>query len=298
MSRRVGLLFILTFSLLNPRVGFAQQEEVRTDSGAIANKKLKRLILISSAGYGVTMLGLSQLWYKDFDKQPFSFFDDSQEWFQVDKLGHTYTTYHLGAFARNALARCHVPKNKAATIGAVSSFVMVSSIEIFDGYSSGYGASASDLVANTLGSALFWGQHRLWDEQRILPKFSFHQTDFPPLRPALLGTNLMEQIIKDYNGQTYWLSFDMDRFCRFPWWLNVAIGYGAEGFVYADKNTNILNRFSPQRQFYFGVDFDLSGIPTRSKFLKSVLSAANLIRLPAPTLELTEGKVRVLPFYF
>jgi hypothetical protein len=175
---------------------------------------------------------------------------------------------------------------------------MVSSIEIFDGYSSGYGASASDLVANTLGSALFWGQHRLWDEQRILPKFSFHQTDFPPLRPALLGTNLMEQIIKDYNGQTYWLSFDMDRFCRFPWWLNVAIGYGAEGFVYADKNTNILNRFSPQRQFYFGVDFDLSGIPTRSKFLKSVLSAANLIRLPAPTLELTEGKVRVLPFYF
>ena len=51
---------------------------------------------------------------------------------------------------------------------------------------------------------------------RIYPKFSFHRTDYAPLRPDVLGDGLAEEIFKDYNGQTYWLSFDMDKFIKFP----------------------------------------------------------------------------------
>ena len=36
------------------------------------------------------------------------------------------------------------------------------------------------------------------------PKFSFHQTKFASQRPETLGASLNEQILKDYNGQTYW----------------------------------------------------------------------------------------------
>jgi hypothetical protein len=59
-----------------------------------------------------------------------------------------------------------------------------------------------DIIANASGTALFV----LWKEQRITPKFSFHTTQYAQYRPNVLGSSLAEQMLKDYNGQTYWLS--------------------------------------------------------------------------------------------
>lgn len=216
----------------------------------------------------------------------------------MDKLGHFYSTFQISAFGSRAFQWAGLPKKKSDRIAAASSFFVISSIELFDGRSSGYGASASDLAANAIGASLYVAQQALWNETRIIPKFSFHQTYFAPMRPDVLGGNLGEEIIKDYNGQTHWLSTDVDKFTKFPKWLNIAIGYGAHSMLYANNRSNIQNGLEPFRQYYIGLDFDLSGINTRSKLVKGLLHIANLVKLPAPTLEFSQGKVKAHAFYF
>jgi len=74
---------------------------------------------------------------------------------------------------------------------------------------------------------------------------------------------------------------------NFPKWLNIAFGYGAEGMLYGESNPN--NQFTqdPYRQFYLSLDVDLTKIKTTSKFLKTLFSTINFIKIPAPTLEYT-----------
>jgi hypothetical protein len=76
--------------------------------------------------------------------------------------------------------------------------------------------------------------------------FSFHQTKFASQRPEALGAALNEQILKDYNGQTYWFSFNIHSFTKdsfFPKWLNLAFGYGGEGMLYGNDTEAIENSF-------------------------------------------------------
>ncbi|MEP2667499.1 MAG: DUF2279 domain-containing protein [Cyclobacteriaceae bacterium] len=285
---------ILTFIIIV--FGVAPLKAQQPDS--IDRKKLNKLIIGTTAGYTLTMIGLSEVWYSGFDKQSFRFFNDSKEWYQMDKLGHFYGAYQLTDISSSALERTGIPKRKAQKIGALTSFVMMSSIEIFDGYSSGYGASTSDLLANAAGASFFIGQHLIWDEPRIHPKFSFHTTYLSDLRPDVLGSNFSEKVLKDYNGQTYWLSFDMDKFINFPKWLNLAVGHGAHDFIYATKAANLANGFSPYRQYYLSLDFDLTAIPTQSKALKALIYIVNMVKLPSPTLEFSNKGVKAYAFYF
>jgi hypothetical protein len=68
--------------------------------------------------------------------------------------------------------------------------------------------------------------------------------------------------------------------------------------VYADEGQNSAMGYAAYRQFYVAIDLDLTGIPTKSKFLRGVLRVASMIRLPAPALEFSQGKVGFHPFYF
>lgn len=294
MLRIQRLLFCFLFLVSSYPICFGQA--LVKDS---VNKKRRNVLIIgTSTAYTATMVGLNRVWYSSFDKQPFAFFNDSKEWFQMDKVGHTFSSFQISKFGSHALQWTGLSKKKSDRIAALSSFFMVSSIEIFDGYSSGYGASASDLIANALGSTLYLSQQMLWDEVRIHPKFSFHQTYLANQRPSLLGSNLGQQIIKDYNGQTYWLSIDVDKFTPFPKWLNLAIGYGGHQMVYADIEEGIANGYNPYRQLYISIDLDLTNIRTKSRTVRTLLYIANMIKLPSPTLEISQGKLKSHAFYF
>ena len=262
------------------------------------NHKQRKVVIVSSATYTVSMAGLYQVWYKDAERQSFQFFDDNREWKQVDKVGHFFTTFHLSNAGSKTLQWSDLPKNKADRIGTITGFLMMLPIEIFDGFSNAYGASWGDLAANAGGSALFYSQQLLWGETRITPKFTFHQTAFANQRPELLGEILYSQIIKDYNGQTYWLSFDMDEFIKFPRWLNIAAGYGADGMIYADDSKNLSAGIMPYRQYYLSFDIDLHDIKTKSKVLKKFFSVFNVIRFPAPAVEFSRKGVKVHGLYY
>lgn len=262
-------------------------------------KRLTGLVAGSTVAYGIALYGLNELWYSHNPRQSFSFFNDNAEWKQVDKVGHFYSTFYISYAADYALRWSGVKDRKAALIGSLVGFGVMLPIEIMDGYSAAYGASVGDLAANAAGAALYLGQTLAWNELRIYPKFSFHRTDYAPMRPNVLGDNLVSEIFKDYNGQTYWLSFDMDKFMRFPKWLNLSVGYGAEGMVYARDDQNIERQIgTPYRQYYLGIDVDLRAIRTRSRFLKGVIEVVSLIRLPAPAIQFSGKGVRAYAFYF
>jgi len=282
-------------------IGYSQVCAQSSDSivtQPVNKKGLRNAIIGSTIIYGSALYGLSQMWYDDSPSESFHFFNDNQEWKQVDKLGHFYSSFYLAYGFSKGLRHYHVPERKSDLIGALCGFAVMVPIEILDGYEQEYGASVGDLIADASGPLLYLLEKRLWKEVRIIPKFSFHRTDYAQLRPEVLGSGF-EEILKDYNGQTYWLSVDMDKFVRFPKWLNLSVGYGAEGMVYArDWQTVDAGYPPPYRQFYFGPDWDLTAIKTNSKFVKTVLFFANMIKLPAPTLIFSEKGTKIDWFYY
>jgi hypothetical protein len=286
-------VFILAFLLLS-----LQSIGQQTDTTGVNKKRLSFFVIGSTVAYTTTLVGLNQLWYSQSEKQDFAWFNDNSEWKQVDKIGHFFSSYYFSYGTSQALKWTGVAPKKSDWIGALTGFAIMLPIEIMDGYSADYGASSGDLLANALGAGFYYGQTLLWNEQRIYPKFSFHTTNYAALRPEVLGENVISQLFKDYNGQTYWLSVDMDKFLRFPKWLNIAVGYGAEAMVYANDASNEANGYHAYRQFYVGLDFDLTAIKTRSKALKTLLFFANMIKIPAPTVEFSSEGTRFHILYF
>ena len=256
------------------------------------NLKRQNTVIISEAVLAAgTLIGLSQAWYADYPKSDFHFINDNSDWLQMDKFGHVFASYHLGRFGAEMLQWSGANKKNQLLYGAGLGFAFLTAVEVFDGYSSQWGASSGDIIANASGTALYVSQELIWKEQRITPKFSFHTTKYAGYRPEVLGSSYTEQILKDYNGQTYWLSVNLHSFAKgskIPKWLNVALGYGAEGMITGNKeNTTTTYTPNPQRfkQLYLSLDVDLTKIETNSHFLKTIFSVFNSVKIPAPTIE-------------
>lgn len=267
------------------------------------NSSRRNGVVISQATLSATALvGLNEMWYKDYERSGFHFKNDNSDWLQMDKAGHVFSSYHLGRMSSELLQWSGVSREQSVLYGGGFGLVFLTAVEVFDGTSSEWGFSWGDVAANTSGTLLYLSQEWLWQEQRIIPKFSFHTTHFSAIRPEVLGSSFNEQLMKDYNGQTYWLSFNLNSFIQWkslPQWLNLAVGYGAEGMI-SGNNTYV---FQPEieryRQFYFSFDVDLSRIETKSKFLKTLFSTINFIKIPTPTIEFNSPrKAQFHWFYF
>ena len=242
----------------------------------------------------VSLIGLNRLWYADYTQSKFHTLNDNDEWFQMDKLGHVFSSYQIGRVGANILKWSGESEKNQLIFGSTLGLAFLTTVEVFDGYSEEWGFSWGDMIANASGTGLYVGQELLWKEQRIILKYSFHQTKFAQRRPDKLGNGFFEEVLKDYNGQTYWLSANVYSFFKdghVPQWLNIAFGYGAEGMLTGKKEpeNNLLISPDRRRQYYLSLDVDLTKIKTNSHLLKSVFDVLNVIKLPFPTLEL-DGK--------
>lgn len=254
------------------------------------NTSRRNAVIITEVSLGtLTLVGLNQLWYADYPRSKFQTINDANEWLQMDKLGHVFSSYQLGKVGADVLNWSGVSKKDQLIYGASLGFTFLTAVEILDGFSAEWGFSWSDMAANAAGTGLYVGQELLWQEQRILLKYSFHQTSYASQRPETLGDGFLEEMLKDYNGQTYWLSANVNSFfksSKLPSWLNVAFGYGADGML-TGKNETVDNFFvsqNRQRQYYLSLDVDLSKIKTNSRLLKSLFDVFNTIKVPFPTL--------------
>lgn len=292
--------------------GFSQ-DTTGYPAGSVQHKSNARKWLVGSgtvAGYGGSFLFLSQAWYKDYPRTSFHTFNDNGEWLQMDKIGHAWTAYHTSRFTSNLWEWAGATKNKAVLLGSGSSLLYLLSIEYLDGRSLQWGWSWGDVGADVFGASLFATQELGWHEQRFALKFSAHpkhysENDLGSRADKLFGRSFQGRLLKDYNAQTYWLSANLKSFFpdwKVPDWLNVSIGYGGEGMfggfenIAKDEEGNVIfdrRDIKRYRQWYLAPDIDLTKIKTKSKFLKSVFSAFNVLKFPAPTIELLRGKLRV-----
>lgn len=254
-----------------------------------------RLWVIGSAhatAYTGTLLMLDQMWYRDYPRSSFHWFNDWDEWKQMDKVAHFTNAYHLSRLSYHSFRWTGLTNHRAALWGSISGSVFLTTVEILDGFSAQWGASAGDLAANTLGSLLFFSQQTAWQQQKIVLKYSFSNSRLHPYRPELLGNNLLENIVKDYNGLTFWLSLNPDAlgvtYLKLPPWLNLAIGFGATGMLGGTTNPvpdGTIPFMQRSRQFYLSPDIDYTRIPTQSTTLRHLFTALNFIKFPAPALE-------------
>lgn len=304
MKLKVVLIYLIVFSF---QIGYSQNSQFGDffKSSDSLNLKRQNKVLISEAVLAAgTLIGLNQLWYSDYPRSNFHFINDNSEWLQMDKVGHAFSSYHLGRLGSEMLQWSGASKNKQLICGAGLGFAFLTAVEVLDGYSSQWGASTGDILANASGTALFVSQELLWNEQRITPKFSFHPSAFADERPEILGSSFSEQILKDYNGQTYWLSINIHSFfkeSKVPKWLNLALGYGADGMITGDiQNSTSISPSNPERfrQFYLSLDVDMKKIKTNSAFLKTIFSVVNTLKIPAPTIELRSNNVPKYHFLY
>lgn len=279
----------------------------------LTNKQINRRIKIITAtniiGYSGAMVGLYSAWYKNYPQTNMHSFNDIGEWKQIDKIGHAYSAYAESKASMELWRWTGIDRKKRIWIGGMSGAFYQTVIEVLDGFSAEWGWSWADFGANIIGSGMLVAQELAWDEQRIQFKFSFHRKSYndPQLNARsnkLFGKSTAERFLKDYNGQTYWLSMNLRSFfpkSRIPAWLNVSIGTGAEGLFGANENVGkddngniIFNRpdIKRYRQWYLAPDIDLSKIKTNKKGLKLLFNMLNIVKFPMPALEFSNGKFR------
>jgi len=248
---------------------------------------------LSLGGYGLTMIGLGSLWYSEEDLGRFRFFDDAHEWKQIDKAGHAFSTYQATRLLIDLYKWSGQPKGKSLVLGSGLGLLMVSSIEVFDGFGESWGFSWPDVAANSLGAGLAVLNQALWHENRLQLKIGYRGYDYQgdTTLMRLFGQSPVERWVKDYNGHTLWLSMRVHSFLPegkfkqwYPRWLNLAVGYGAEGLRGGYDDPLAAWRDHEYRQFYLSLDLDLSQIRTRSGFLNSLFEIVSIVRIPFPAL--------------
>ncbi len=257
-----------------------------------------------AAAWTGTFIALNKAWYADYPKSDFHFFNDGSEWNQMDKAGHVWTAYQLSRVSAATWKWSGFSDRKAAWLGASSAVAFQSIIEIQDGFSEKWGFSWWDMLANVSGAGAYLAQQLAWRDQRIQVKLGYWPYDYPAdlvaRRNELFGSGSFERILKDYNSQTYWASANLRSFfprSGLPAWLNLSLGYSSDLMLGGEENkwTNAdgveVDRtdIARVRRFYLSVDADLTRIPTRSRFLRSVFYLVNAVKIPAPALEWNTG---------
>ena len=275
------------------------------------NAKIDKNFYKFLAVEGIVLTGaityLKYQWYNDKERVPFHFYNDFKGWNQIDKLGHFYISYLESNVGYSLLKKFNFSEKKALHYGGFQGLILETPIEFFDAYHEGWGFSLSDMLANSFGSLFFIAQQKLFDEQLIRPKLSFSRSIYAQNANGLLGKdNLLSEFIYDYNGYTYWFSFSPKRIFKInkiPEWINLSFGYGSNGMLgeFENKKTykgKILPFYKRYRQYYLSLDINLSKIKTNSRPLKKIFNVLSYLKIPLPTIEFSNKKIKGYLFYF
>lgn len=253
-----------------------------------------RTIITHSSLVGIgtgSLVALQSVWYQPYQNDGFHWFNDADNWMQMDKLGHGFTAYAMSK-SINELHQWSSGKKKP-WVGVSYAFTYLTALEVMDGFSAGWGFSWPDVAANSFGCGLYITQEALWQRQIIHPKFSFRQSPYAKYRPDVLGSGTAEQLLKDYNGQTYWWSLPIKHVLPLPkaWsFLCFSVGYGCDAKLVGDQNT--WQGFTARRQVYLSLDVDCSNLFPKHPKLNKVISALNYLKFPFPALEFSSDKTR------
>ena len=99
-----------------------------------ASNPFKIALGVEASLYGVSMYGLNQLWYADYPRSSFHWYNDNDSWLQMDKFGHSLTAYHVGLVGMDIM-RWNGVQKKSDLVWRNLWIFFLTTIEILDGYS-------------------------------------------------------------------------------------------------------------------------------------------------------------------
>jgi hypothetical protein len=291
--------------LNSPTVDSSVVQPATTES---QNKSGRKWIVggIMVAGMGGSLLLLTKINNYDYQKD-FHTLNDSKVWLQLDKNEHAFLSYTTTRFLAGMGEWAGYPAQKSVLLGSAASLLYLTTKEYLDGHQTYWGWSWTDMGANLFGTTLFAAQELGWHEQKIQLKFSAlpkkYEPDLDARADILFGNRVPERILKDYNAQTYWLSFNLKTIStsqKLPDWLNLAVGYGASNLYGPYDNLGYSNGeitfdrsdLKRYRQWYLSPDIDLTKIKTKRRGVKTLLFALNAVKVPLPALEFSNKKLK------
>jgi hypothetical protein len=241
-----------------------------------------------------------EVWYREettvFHTLDFS--NDMKKWQYMDKIGHFVDAYFVSDLTSKMYRWSGLSGNSSVWYGALTGWLWTLQIEISDGFMAEWGFSWGDLLANTLGAGFFVLQQFNYDLLGgIHPKISWHKSDAWKQNEYYRDPG---GLIEDYEGITFWLAVNFHHYVPDKWkedypkWLaplGIAFGYSAKGIAG--------NPWGGRNELFVGMDIDLRKIPFLDDWdlFKFVKSELNFIRLPLPTIRISQSGVWY-GFYF
>src|SRR5258708_17613950 len=175
-ARRLQRIVLLLLAiLLLQALPLAVQEFCRNSKQYDPGRVTGVICAEAALGTAVT-IGLNYLWYKKFPRSPFHFFNDNNEWLNMDKMGHATTAYNIAAIQSDLLRWGGVKAGTSALFGTLTALGFLSMIEIMDGHSVKWGFSKGDMLANLAGCLLVEGQQLLWGQERTVRRYVYDHT--------------------------------------------------------------------------------------------------------------------------
>ena len=266
---RIPAFTLLFFFMV--MVCYAEQSSPGSQAELTQKQQNQKLFLVTMAGVGViTAWGVAQWDY--FSQSPHSI---SEGWFSndtkyggADKLGHMYISYVTTHGLTYLFKRLCIPKEKAPAFGALSSFLILSYMEVGDSFSE-HGFSYEDLIANALGSGLGYLLARSPDLANKIDfrwEFGFdpHGSDFTT----------------DYENTKYLFALKLNGFESMQnsmlKHIELLLGYYTRGFSDAEE--------AKQRNIFVGVGLNLTDFFRRHSYNKTA-TILRYIQIPYTYIE-------------
>lgn len=257
----------------------------------------------------ISLFRLSKKWYQDFPSKRFYTVNDMNHWRMMDKCGHAWSAYTLSRLSASVWRQTGIEDRRAVYCAGMAAMGYQTVIEIMDGFAKEWGFSWGDMGADLVGVLAYMLQEFHFNKQIVSFKFmSFkkanYAADIHDRTEELFGNNFTNQVLSDYNIQTYWASINIQAVLgnsKIPPWLNIGIGYGARQMLgessnkWSDKNSLQFDRSDIPRysRLLVSPDIDFTRIHSNSKILRKLFYVANAIKIPAPGIEFdTRGNMK------
>ncbi len=267
-----------------------------------SNNTKKKIINIGVPSAAlISLVGINEIWYKNYPRSGFHFFDDFKEWNGMDKIGHACTSYQLNKVSHTLFEKNNI-KNPLLK-SSLYTFGYMLGVELLDGYSTEWGFSIYDVIGNGLGTLLYSFQEYKLKNQPFKFKFSSQETPYASCRPSILGENRLQQIFKDYNGQTYWITFNYNELwnkkIKLFDYVDFAVGYSINGFTGGHNNPEIAscdciisecNNLKRTSQFIFSMDLNASKIKKNHPIIGKFLLPFDIVKIPFPAFIINSSK--------
>jgi len=196
----------------------------------------------------------------------------------IDKVGHFYATNLIGHAFSATLEAGNLSAEKSQLYGGIGAFAFQTFVEIEDGFGPDWGFSPTDWLFDFLGASFFVSQYYFPYLKNIQPRFSYI--------PSLKYRNGLHKgnMIDDYEGQKYWLSFRMKEMLPnniskyWPSFLMLAAGVGVR---------ELDGSGGGRHEFYIALDFDAEEIPIYGKFWVFIKNTLNYFHFPMPGIRIS-----------